>query len=106
MNELEPWLKRLGLERYAGVLSENDVDIETLAHLTDPDLKELGFSLGHRRKLLAALAAGAVEPTVSASQDSTHEDEREAERAPADGHVLRSCRINGSFRDARPGGPP
>ncbi|WP_170552944.1 adenylate/guanylate cyclase domain-containing protein [Ruegeria atlantica] len=56
---LRAWLSRLGLESYASLLEENDVDIETLRHLNDEDLKDLGFSLGHRRRLLAAISPAA-----------------------------------------------
>ncbi|MFQ5566831.1 MAG: adenylate/guanylate cyclase domain-containing protein, partial [Paracoccaceae bacterium] len=55
MSDLEAWLERLGLGQHAGVLAENDVSLDVLPHLSDDDLKELGLSLGHRRKLLAAL---------------------------------------------------
>jgi class 3 adenylate cyclase len=48
-------LAALGLGRYEAVLRANDVDVDALHHLTDDDLRELGLSLGHRRKLLAAL---------------------------------------------------
>jgi len=51
------WLQTLGLERYAPILAENDVDMESVRLLTESDLQALGFSLGHRRKLLAAAAA-------------------------------------------------
>jgi hypothetical protein len=36
--------------------AQNDIDVSVLRHLTDQDLKELGISLGRRRKLLAAVA--------------------------------------------------
>jgi class 3 adenylate cyclase len=36
--------------------TENEIDTSVLRHLTDWDLKELGISLGHRRKMLAAVA--------------------------------------------------
>ena len=39
-------------ERFA----ENDIDISVLPDLTDQDLKDLGVSLGHRRKMLRAIA--------------------------------------------------
>ena len=45
--ELSEWLRKIGLEQYAQVLIDNDVDLEVLQHLSDNDLKELGFSLGH-----------------------------------------------------------
>lgn len=56
MTELTTWLEGIGLGQYAQVLIDNDVDLDTLPHLSDVDLKELGFSLGHRRKLIAAIA--------------------------------------------------
>ena len=62
MNDLKAWLDRLGLGQHVQVLAENDVDLGVLPHLSDDDLKELGLSLGHRRKLLAALPAAPTEP--------------------------------------------
>lgn len=55
MNDLKKWLEKLGLGQHARIFSENDVDLSILLHLSEDDLKELGLSLGHRRKLLAAL---------------------------------------------------
>jgi len=53
---VEGWLKDLGLEQYAEAFAENDIDADALADLTADDLKELGVaSLGHRKKLLAAI---------------------------------------------------
>jgi SAM domain (Sterile alpha motif) len=52
------WLRALGLERYEAAFRENDVDPELLRNLGADDLKELGItSLGHRRRLLEAIAA-------------------------------------------------
>ena len=52
--EISDWLEKLGMSEYAQRFAENDVDISVLPHLSDQDLKELGVSLGHRRKMLAA----------------------------------------------------
>jgi hypothetical protein len=63
MQQIADWLEKLGLSEYAQRFAENDIDVSVLPHLTDQDLKELGVSLGHRRKILAAipeLAGGAV----------------------------------------------
>ena len=49
------WLATIGLERYASLFEENEVDEETLRVLTDADLAELGLPFGPRKKLLAAL---------------------------------------------------
>jgi class 3 adenylate cyclase len=52
------WLEAHGLGRYREVFASNDIDGELLRGLTADDLKELGVaSLGHRKKLLAAIAA-------------------------------------------------
>jgi class 3 adenylate cyclase len=52
------WLRALGLEQYEATFRENDVDAELLPNLVADDLKELGItSLGHRRRLLEAIAA-------------------------------------------------
>src|SRR5499427_10390809 len=52
------WLRGLGLEQYAAAFAVNDVDPEVLRELTAEDLIGLGVtSIGHRRKLLAAIAA-------------------------------------------------
>ena len=52
------WLRSLGLGKYEALFRENDIDEMVLPNLTAEDLKELGVaSLGHRRKLLDAIAA-------------------------------------------------
>ena len=56
MQQIADWLEKLGMSEYAQRFAENDIDVPVLRHLTDQDLKELGISLGHRRKLLAAIA--------------------------------------------------
>jgi class 3 adenylate cyclase/tetratricopeptide (TPR) repeat protein len=57
MPGIDEWLEELGLGRYAAVFAENDIDRDVLPDLTDADLAALGVSLGHRRKLLRAIAA-------------------------------------------------
>jgi hypothetical protein len=66
MQQLGEWLGTLDMSEYAERFAENDVDLTVLPHLTDHDLKELGVSLGHRRKMSAAIAerAGRVEGPV------------------------------------------
>jgi class 3 adenylate cyclase/predicted ATPase len=60
------WLRGLGLEQYEQTFRENDVDAEVLRELTAEDLIGLGVvSIGHRRKLLAAITALRDGPTPS-----------------------------------------
>ena len=64
MQQIADWLKTLGLSEYAERFAESDIDTSVLRDLTDQDLKELGVSLGHRRKMLRAIAELAgVAPT-------------------------------------------
>ena len=56
MQQVAEWLEQLGMSEYASRFAENDIDNSVLRDLTDQDLKELGVSLGHRRKLLRAIA--------------------------------------------------
>jgi class 3 adenylate cyclase/predicted ATPase len=52
------WLRSLGLEQYEAAFRENAIDDSVLSSLTAEDLKELGVdAVGHRRKLLNAIAA-------------------------------------------------
>ena len=55
MQQIADWLEKLGMSEYAQRFAENDIDISVLRDLTDQDLKELGVSLGHRRKMLRRL---------------------------------------------------
>src|ERR1700730_4639336 len=68
--DVAAWLRGLGLEQYAPAFRDNAVDGEVLRELTADDLKDLGVTLvGHRRKLLAAIAAlGAEPPTRDMAQ--------------------------------------
>jgi class 3 adenylate cyclase/tetratricopeptide (TPR) repeat protein len=56
MADLSQWLAQFGLEPLVGVLADNDVDLDILPDLTEQDFEKLGISLGHRRKLLKAIA--------------------------------------------------
>jgi hypothetical protein len=81
------WLRGLGLGQYEGAFRDNDVDAGLLPTLTADDLRELGVaSLGHRKRLLAAIAAltppagpqpSAVPPVPTSPPAST---ESQAER--------------------------
>ena len=74
MDALSTWLQELGLERYTAIFAENDVDLEALRLLTDAELEKLGVSLGHRKKLLKAIAElngrEALAPTAQSIQAS------------------------------------
>ena len=78
--DISVWLRSLDMEQYEQAFRENAIDAAVLPELTADDLRELGVSLvGHRRKLLAAIAAlrsdpgaavetGSVSPTAERRQ--------------------------------------
>ena len=57
MIDVAQWLRELGLAQYVEPFAANDIDADVLPELSDPDLQALGVSLGHRKKLLKAIAA-------------------------------------------------
>jgi class 3 adenylate cyclase/predicted ATPase len=74
MDELSSWLAGLGLERYAQVFSDNEVDLDTVRLLSEQDLERLGLPLGPRKKLLKAIAelsAGPAPGDVQANGSPT-----------------------------------
>jgi class 3 adenylate cyclase len=64
------WLRSLGLGQYEAAFRDNEIDETVLPNLTAEDLKELGIAaLGHRRKLLDAIAA--LRADTNTSQTAT-----------------------------------
>ena len=71
MRTIAEWLASLGLSEYAQRFAENYVDASVLPDLTDQDLADLGVPLGHRRRILRAIAeldGAALEPAEAASE--------------------------------------
>jgi class 3 adenylate cyclase/predicted ATPase len=65
--DIDSWLRSLGLGQYEAAFRENNIDEMVLTNLTVEDLKELGVvPLGHRRKLLDAIAALRADVGVNA----------------------------------------
>ena len=65
MQQIADWLEKLGMSEYAERFAENGIDVSVLRHLTDQDPKDIGVLLGHRRKLLAAIAELGSTPAVA-----------------------------------------
>ncbi len=63
--DIAVWLRSLSLEQYEAAFRENAIDADVLHDLTDQDLEKLGVLLGHRRRLLRAIAA--LDGTVATS---------------------------------------
>ncbi len=65
---VDQWLEDLDLGKYLDLFSENDIDLAALPHITEDDLKELGVTLGARRRILAAIQTLAVDTAPAAEQ--------------------------------------
>jgi class 3 adenylate cyclase/predicted ATPase len=66
--DIDGWLRGIGFTQYAEMFRANDIDIELLGQLTNDDLKDIGVvSLGHRKKLLEAIADLGSAPAAAAA---------------------------------------
>src|SRR6266481_2299202 len=75
--DVAEWLRRLDLAQYIDAFADHAIDEAVLSTLTADDLREIGVeAVGHRRKLLNAIAALAepapapAPPASSATPDS------------------------------------
>jgi class 3 adenylate cyclase/tetratricopeptide (TPR) repeat protein len=55
--DISRWLGGLGLGKYADLFIKNDIDLSALPHISEPDLADLGLTIGARRRVMAAIAA-------------------------------------------------
>src|SRR5499427_4772377 len=56
MKGITEWLASIGLSEYAQRFADNGIDLSVIRDLTEQDLKDLGVLLGHRRRILRAIA--------------------------------------------------
>jgi len=85
MTGIAEWLASIGLGEYAQRFAENAIDLSVVSELTEQDLKDLGVLLGHRRKMLRAIAELEGEVLVSAQTG--------AKPAPRDGAERRQLTV-------------
>jgi class 3 adenylate cyclase len=79
MEQIADWLNKLGMPEYAQRFAEHGIDVAVLRHLTDQDLKDIGVLLGHRRKMLAAIAE--IGGAIPAALEPIFETEPKAQDA-------------------------
>jgi len=60
--DISTWLRGLDLVQYEPIFRENAIDVEILPELTETDLEKLGVVLGHRKRMLRAIAALEAHP--------------------------------------------
>ncbi len=64
MKSFAAWLSEIGLDGYAGIFVKNEIDFDVLRTLSEADQRELGLSLGARRRLAQAIAQLGEQPGV------------------------------------------
>ncbi|HEY5680638.1 MAG TPA: hypothetical protein VIS55_11260, partial [Pseudomonadales bacterium] len=57
MQDVQSWLAKLGLDKFASAFADAEVEFADLANLTEDDLKEIGLPVGPRRRVSSAIAA-------------------------------------------------
>ena len=87
--DVAAWLRSLGLGQYAAAFSEHDIDAALLTRLSAEDLKELGVaSIGHRRRLLDAIAALHAPETRAAADSAVTPEAKPAAQTEAERRQL------------------
>src|SRR5262245_46610231 len=79
MKGIAEWLASIGLSEYAQRFADNAIELSVLRDLTEQDLKDLGVLLGHRRKILRAIAEldGITPAPTETAIESVGRDEAE-----------------------------
>ena len=75
-DRIAAWLEEIGLGQYATVFAENAIDLDVLPDVTETDLEKLGVALGHRKRILRAIAALSG-PTAALSLPQSEAERRQ-----------------------------
>ena len=84
------WLNAIDLGQYEALFREHEIDANVLPDLVEADLEKIGVPLGHRKRLMRAIAAlsaggtppSAAKPTSAQPSPSPPTSGAEAERRP------------------------
>ncbi|MFT6704897.1 MAG: class 3 adenylate cyclase, partial [Gammaproteobacteria bacterium] len=74
MEEVKKWLNKVGLENYIEHFVEHAIDEVVIDELNEDDLREIGLTLGARKRFLKALPFNRIDPSLA--EESTSEAER------------------------------
>jgi hypothetical protein len=91
--DITAWLRRLGLGRYEQSFRDNEIDAEVLPDLTADDLNAMGIiSVGHRRRILVAVAALSANQARAGTRLALNRLARSATRSIVEG-ITRGKRL-------------
>jgi hypothetical protein len=57
MSSLEEWLRSVGLDGHIASFLKNDIEMADVFELSESDLRELGLTVGERKRFVRAVAA-------------------------------------------------
>jgi class 3 adenylate cyclase/tetratricopeptide (TPR) repeat protein len=63
--DVAQWLNGVGLGQYEALFREHEIDADVLPDLTEADLEKIGVPLGHRKRLMRAIAALVPSPAAT-----------------------------------------
>jgi class 3 adenylate cyclase len=78
--DVAEWLRTLGLEQYAPLFRQHEIDHEVLPELTDDDLEKLGLPVEHPKRLLRAFSPLRAAPTEASPPARQPQTDTTAER--------------------------
>ncbi|MGB8576447.1 MAG: adenylate/guanylate cyclase domain-containing protein, partial [Pseudolabrys sp.] len=90
------WLESIGLGEYDQRFADNAIDLSTLRDLTDQDLKELGVLLGHRRKMLRAIAELGTTTVIAPAAPATEPEQKSPDEGERRHLTVMFCDLVGS----------
>jgi hypothetical protein len=78
------WLNAIDLGQYEALFREHEIDAGVLPDLVEADLEKIGVPLGHRKRLMRAIAAlsAGEKPPSAAKPASTRIPRLSQRRAP------------------------
>jgi hypothetical protein len=86
MPTLAGWLQEHGLDQYADVFAQSEIDLDVMPDLTEQDLEKLGLPLGARKRFMRAIRSpnasspAAIDSSPSSSPSSSIVSVSEGER--------------------------
>lgn len=80
MSGIADWLTGLGLAKHVELFHANDIDLDVLPSLSEEEFKELGLSLGDRKRLMKGIAQLAATAQAAAEAKPSVEEAPAAER--------------------------
>ena len=69
-DDIRAWLADIGFEKYTEAFAENDIDFDVLKEIGDDELREIGVSLGDRKRLLRKIREADTATTSAPRQDA------------------------------------